>query len=154
MKLLFTLVLVGVSALCEAQTKVAYSGYPSLIWPRLYAIQYVQSTDALGEYEKPIFSNDTKALEGKVVSLPGYIVPFATGTVKSNQFILTSLPLNACFFCGVGGPETVIEIVLKNPIPYTEKLIEVKGTLRLNSTDPDKMIYRLEQAEYLGEIDF
>lgn len=154
MKLLFTLALIGVSFFCEAQSKVAYSGYPSLIWPKLYTIQYTQSKDALGEYEKPIFSNDVKALEGKVVSLPGYIVPFATGTVKSNQFILTSLPLNACFFCGVGGPETVVEIVLKNPIAYTEKLVEIKGILRLNSTDPDKMIYRLEQAEYLGEIDF
>jgi hypothetical protein len=154
MKIFFALEFVGVSIFCEAQSKIAYSGYPSLIWPKLYAIQYTKSTDALGDYEKPVFSNEVKALEGKVVSLPGYIVPFATGTLKSNQFILTSLPLNACFFCGVGGPETVIEVLLKNPISYTEKLVEIKGVLRLNSTNPDKMIYQLEQAEYLGEIDF
>lgn len=154
MKLFFTSFLFNLALLCGAQTKVVYNGYPSLVWPKLYSVQYVQSKDALGEFEKPIFSNEVKALEGKVVSLPGYIVPFTSGIVKTNQFILTSLPLNACFFCGVGGPETVVEIILKNPIPYTEKLVEIKGTLRLNSTNPDKMIYRLEQAEFLGEVDF
>jgi hypothetical protein len=154
MKISFILMLIGVSFCCKAQSKVAYNGYPSLIWPKLDTIQYMQSKDELGDFQKPIFSNDVKVLEGKPVTLPGYIVPFETGTTKSKQFILTSLPLTACFFCGVGGPETVVEVILKNPIQYTEKLIDIKGTLRLNSTDPDKMIYRLEQAEYLGEIDF
>jgi hypothetical protein len=53
-----------------------------------------------------------------------------------------------------GGPESVIEINLKEEISYTEKPVEIRGILRLNATDPDRMIYRLEQAEFLGEIDF
>jgi hypothetical protein len=127
MKFLFTVFTLLLSFFCEAQIKVTYSGYPSLVWPKLYSIHYTQSKDELGDYEKPIFSADVKAMEDKIISLPGYIVPFETGITKSKQFILTSLPLNACFFCGVGGPETVIEVVLKNPIQYTEKLIEIKG---------------------------
>ncbi len=154
MKFLFIALMLLLSIFCQAQAKVTYNGYPSLIWPKLYSIQYTQSKDELGDYEKPIFSADVRAMEDKIISLPGYIVPFETGITKSKQFILTSLPLNACFFCGVGGPETVIEVVLKNPISYTEKLVEIRGILRLNSSDPDKMIYRLELAEFLGEIDF
>ena len=154
MKVLLSIVLVVINFLGIAQNSIGYKGYPSLIWAKLYAIQYTQSKDELGEYEKPLFSNEVKALEGKVITLPGYIVPFETSKIKSNEFILTSLPLNACFFCGVGGPETVIEVNLKKPISYTDKLVEVKGVLRLNNCNPDKMIYRLDQAEYLGEIDF
>jgi hypothetical protein len=119
----------------------------------LYDIKFEIAKDKLGEYEKPIFSQAAKSLNGKVIILPGYMVPFESGT-KGNKFILTSLPLNACFFCGVGGPETVIEVYLKESISYTEKPIELKGILRPNDQNPDKLIYILEQAEFLGEIDF
>ena len=135
-----------------AQSK--YTGFPSLIWPKLYDIKFENVSDNLGEYQKPIFSQAAKSIEGKVVSLPGYMVPFDNGKMKGKNFMLTSLPLNACFFCGVGGPESVIEINLKEEISYTEKPVEIRGILRLNATDPDRMIYRLEQAEFLGEIDF
>lgn len=135
-----------------AQSK--YTGFPSLIWPKLYDIKFENVSDNLGEYQKPIFSQAAKSIEGKVVSLPGYMVPFDNGKMKGKNFMLTSLPLNACFFCGVGGPESVIEINLKEEISYTEKPVEIKGVLRLNASDPDRMIYRLEQAEFLGEIDF
>ena len=130
-----------------------YKGFPSLVWPKLYDIKYVKATDDLGEYDKPVFSEAAKSINGKTVTLPGYMVPFQKGTRGSN-FILTSLPLNACFFCGVGGPETVIEVFLKSPVNYTEKPVEVRGILRLNDAGPDQMIYVLEQAEFLGEFEF
>ena len=104
-------------------------------------------------FDKPIFSKETKLLANKTISLPGYMVPFENG-MKGSHFMLTSLPLNACFFCGVGGPETIVEVYLTKPIAYTDKPIEVKGKLVLNDKNPDKMIYILEGAELLGEIDF
>lgn len=136
----------------QAQEKGTYQGYPSLVWPKLYDITFVTVTDKLGEYNKPVFSTAAQSINGKVVSLPGYMVPFTNGT-SGSTFILTSLPLNACFFCGVGGPETVIEVHLKAPVSYTAKLVEIKGTLRLNDRDPDKMIYQLENASFEGEIE-
>jgi hypothetical protein len=84
----------------SAQSK--YTGFPSLIWPKLYDIKFENVSDNLGEYQKPIFSQAAKSIEGKVVSLPGYMVPFDNGKMKGKNFMLTSLPLNACFFCGVG----------------------------------------------------
>jgi superfamily II helicase len=74
--------------------------------------------------------------------------------MKGTHFMLSSLPLNACFFCGVGGPETVVEIFLTNPITYTDKPVEIKGKLILNDKDPDKMIYQLIAAEFLGVVEF
>ncbi len=137
----------------QAQSKNKYSGFPSLIWPKLYDISFVKGTDKLGEFDKPVFSTATKSLAGKSVTLPGYMVPFTDG-IKGKHFILTSLPLNACFFCGVGGPESVVEVFLKKEITYTEKPVEIHGTLKLNDKNPDQMIYVLENAEFLGELDY
>jgi hypothetical protein len=135
------------------QEKNTYQGFPSLVWPKLYDIRYEKAKDNLGEYDKPVFSDAAKSLNGKSVVLPGYMVPFESG-MKGTTFMLTSLPLNACFFCGVGGPESVVEVNLKKSVSYTEKPIEVRGILRLNDSDPNKMIYILEQAEFLGVIDY
>jgi hypothetical protein len=129
--------------------KVSYKGLPSLIWPKLYNITYQKSN----EYDQPLFTTDVKALSNKVITLPGYMVPFENG-MKGEHFILSSLPLNACFFCGVGGPETVIEVFLKNPVAYTDKPVEIKGKLLLNDKDPDKMVYQLVDAEFLGAVEF
>jgi hypothetical protein len=142
-------IVLSTTALAQKQS---YKGLPSLIWPKLYDIRFVKAVDP-SEADKPVFSDAAKAINGKIVTLPGYIVPFTSG-LKSTHFMLSSLPLNACFFCGVGGPETVVEVFSTSPVQFTEKPVEVQGTLRLNEHDPDKMIYILEKAEYLGEVEF
>jgi hypothetical protein len=130
--------------------KGTYKGFPSLIWPKLYDIKFETVKDNLGEYDKPIFSQAAKTLDGKRITVPGYMVPFETG-LKSAHFMLSSLPLNACFFCGGGGPETVIEVFLKKESTLIDKPIEVTGTLKLNASNPDQMIYILQQAEITAE---
>jgi hypothetical protein len=140
------------SSAVQAQ-KISYKGFPSLIWPILYNIDYNNTSDGKGMYEKPVFTKDVRKLEGTVITLPGYLVPF-DGGMKAKRFILSSLPLNACFFCGVGGPETVIEVISSEEVTYTAKPVQVSGILRLNDSDPDRMIYTLDQAEYLGELEF
>ena len=133
--------------------KMTYAGFPSLVWPKLYNIEFVKGKDAMGEFDKPLFTNAVKALENKPVVLPGYMVPLENET-SSTRIMLSSLPLNACFFCGVGGPETVVEVYLKKRTSYIEKPIQIKGVLRLNDKDPDKMIYVLDEAEVLGPVEF
>jgi hypothetical protein len=133
-----------------AQNK--YTGFPSLIWPKLYDIKFEKAKDNLGEYQKPVFSASAKALNGKMVTLPGYMIPFETGS-KGTKFMFSSMPINACFFCGVGGPESVLEVTMKQPLSFHDKPIEIKGILRLNDKDPDKMIYIIEQGEFIGEVD-
>jgi hypothetical protein len=147
--LLFAFLLMSVSSLAQKNT---YKGFPSLVWPKLYDIQFVKAKDKLGDYDKPIFSPAAKSLQGKRISLPGYMVPFESG-LRGSHFMFSSMPLNACFFCGVGGPETVIEVFVEKPVNFNDKPIEITGTLKLNDTDPDKMIYILEKAEIVGEVD-
>jgi hypothetical protein len=151
MKYITVIVFTFVSLSCFAQKNI-YKGFPSLIWPKLYDIEFVDQPGLTGDFQKPIFSSATKALEGKKISLPGYMVPFETG-LRGTHFMFSSMPLNACFFCGVGGPETVVDVFMKESTNFYDKPVEITGTLRLNSNNPDKMIYILENAEVIGEVE-
>jgi len=88
-------------------------------------------------------------MEGKVVEADGYIIPFE-GMFKPEHIILSSLPLAECFFCGSGGPETVMEVMLTTPVTYTSKRVKVKGTLTLNDKDPEKLMYILTDAQLVN----
>lgn len=118
------------------------------VWKSLSEVSYKISEDEFGELYLPEFSEKIKNLEGQEVTADGYIIPFE-GMFKPEHIILSSLPLAECFFCGSGGPETVMEVMLKDPIKYTSKRVKVKGKLVLNSKDPEKLMYILKEAELL-----
>lgn len=115
------------------------------VWRSLSEVSYKISEDQFGELYIPIFSANITKLEGKVVEADGYIIPFE-GMFKPEHIILSSLPLAECFFCGSGGPETVMEVMLTNPIKYTSNRVKVRGKLTLNSKDPEKLMYILQNA--------
>lgn len=136
-----------ISHLSLAQLPKRYAGPYSEIWPKLYKTTFEKASDEQGmPFEKPVFSEDVKRLAGTTITLPGYIVPFASNAKKSSHLMLSSLPLNACFFCGVGGPETAVEVFLKDPVSYTDQLVEVKGKLLLNSMSSSQLIFIVENA--------
>lgn len=120
------------------------------VWKTLTEVSYKISEDQFGELYVPVFSENIKKLEGKVVEADGYIIPFE-GMFKPNHIILSSLPLAECFFCGSGGPETVMEVMLTNPIKYTSKRVKVRGKLTLNAKDPEKLMYILKEGQLIVE---
>ena len=120
------------------------------VWKSLSEVSYKISKDNFGELYVPVFSDNIKKLEGKVVEADGYIIPFE-GMFKPTHIILSSLPLAECFFCGSGGPETVMEVMMASPIKYTSKRVKVRGKLTLNAKDPEKLMYILKDARLILE---
>lgn len=114
-------------------------------WKVLGGISYEKSEDEYGEIYVPVFSKEVRALEGMEISLPGYIIPFE-GMFKPDRLIISSLPIASCFFCGSGGPETVAEVEMKDPVKYTAKLVEITGILELNDNDTDQLMYIVKNA--------
>jgi hypothetical protein len=151
-KLIFCICLFFVATTGFAQKNV-YQGYPSLIWPKLYDITYDTKTEFIADFGKPIFSTAAKSLAGKTISLPGYMMPFEGG-MRASHFMLSATPIYACFFCGAGGPESVVEVYLTKPVNYNDKIVEIRGRLKLNDSNPEHMFYILEDAEFLGVVDF
>ncbi|MCC5938571.1 MAG: hypothetical protein JJU34_14925 [Lunatimonas sp.] len=119
------------------------------VWKDLSEVTYKIGQDEWGELYLPVFGPKIKQIEGTVVEADGYIIPFE-GMFKPEHIILSSLPLAECFFCGSGGPETVMEVMLKNPITYTSKRVKVRGTLTLNDKDPEKLMYILTDAQLIN----
>jgi len=102
---------------------------------RFYRNQYI-----------PQFSNEIKAYQNKTVTLKGYMYPLEDRP-KQDFFILSYYPIAQCFFCGGAGPESVVEINSKEPIKVTQKPIKLKGTLKLNPDDPERLFYILLDSE-------
>ncbi|NJL13177.1 MAG: hypothetical protein HC913_09380 [Microscillaceae bacterium] len=108
-------------------------------WKTLAEVQIKRLVQNGYEIETPIFSANLKKLNGHWISLRGYILPLDLDPQKS--FVFSRYPYNACYFCGAAGPETVLEVVPRQPIPYQEKPITLRGRLYLNSDNPDKLMY-------------
>ena len=115
------------------------------VWKNLTEVTYKISEDEYGELYVPVFSENITKMEGKIVEADGYIIPFE-GMFKPEHIILSSLPLAECFFCGSGDPETVMEVDMASPIKYTSNRVRVRGTLTLNSKDPEKLMYIMKNA--------
>ncbi len=120
-------------------------------WKTLGKITFTKQYDELLGFkvDVPVFSPEIKKLEGKTIQLKGYIIP-VEGYRSHKEFIFSAFPYNMCFFCGGAGPETVMEVKTIHPVKYTTEPITLKGTLRLNDKDINRLMYWLEEAELTG----
>lgn len=114
-------------------------------WDTMANVTYEKTEDEYGEIYVPKFGEDVQEMEGEQVSLQGYIIPF-DGMFEPQKIIVSSLPIAACFFCGGSGPETVVEVYLKEEIKYTAKPVTVTGVMELNNSDYNKLMYILKDA--------
>lgn len=103
----------------------------------------------------PKFGKKILALDGQKIYLKGFIIP---ADLTKGRMTLSKFSYSACYFCGAAGPESVIEVVAKNPIIYRmDKAIILEGTLRINRKkegqeyDPFRLLYILEDATYYSE---
>jgi hypothetical protein len=117
-------------------------------WKSLSRVTYKKVYDEmLGmKVDVPVFSQDVRNLEGKEMTLRGYIVP-TNGYISTKEFVLSAFPYSSCFFCGGAGPETVAEIHALEPIKYTDQPIAIKGILELNDNDPNRLTYTLHKVK-------
>jgi hypothetical protein len=117
------------------------------MWKTLAKISYKKEFDELMGFkiDKPVFSDAIKGMEGKPITIKGYIIP-VEGYKSHKEFIFSAFPYSMCFFCGGAGPETVMEVKSKEAIKYTADQIVLTGILRLNGDDINRLMYRIEQA--------
>ncbi|MCC6599151.1 MAG: DUF3299 domain-containing protein [Crocinitomicaceae bacterium] len=126
------------------------SGPVEITWKMLTDVQFkdVYVTELDAYYWKPTFGATLKALEGKDVFITGYVIPV---DYDAGFYVVSRYPYANCFFCGGGGPESVVDVRFKGkPRAYkTDEHLTFRGTLKLNSNDVYSMNYILEgAAEY------
>ena len=137
--LLFGLLFIGANALTAQDTN---------LWKTLSKITYEKKYDELLGFkvDVPVFADQIKDLEGKIVEVSGYIVP-VEGYKSHTEFVFSAYPYNMCFFCGGAGPETVMEVTSTEPVKYNTDRVKLRGKLLLNSDDINRLMYVLVDAE-------
>ncbi len=114
----------------------------SKIWKDLLDIKY-ESSGAFGYL--PDFTSKHKAWHNKSIELEGYMYPLDNEKTQK-LFMLSYFPIQACFFCGGAGPESIIEINSPKGVALQSQRIKLKGTLRLNTEEPERLFYILDEA--------
>jgi hypothetical protein len=145
MRLYFiTFFLVGFYLIARAQQQPLTDN----VWKTLSKISYKKEYDALMGFkiDKPVFGDAVKALGGKEITIKGYIIP-VEGYKSHKEFIFSAFPYSMCFFCGGAGPETVMEVEATEGIKYTADPIVLKGILKLNDKDINRLMYKLTVAK-------
>lgn len=79
-----------------------------------------------------VFTPEIKKHANKPFELEGYMVPIKDG-MKQTKFMLSTLPINQCYFCGKNGVPIMVLVELAEPIKFTYQTIVIKGVLKLNS---------------------
>ena len=124
------------------------------VWKTLADVKYEIQKDEYGDVYVPVFGKDILSVKDQIVEVDGFVIP-SDITFTDDYLILSSLPISECFFCGSGGPETVMEIHLKKDerYKYNTKRLKFRGKLKLNASNPDKLMYQLVEGEFLGLAD-
>ena len=120
----------------------------AITWETLTDITYERKFNKQEEmyFMYPTFGNKVKALQGKVVSIKGYMIPVdETG----EMYVISAKPMAQCFFCGGSGPESLIELDFKKKGRRfkTDEIRTVRGVLTLNGDDVEHLNYILTGVE-------
>ncbi len=116
------------------------------IWETLFGVKYGNWRDTF----QPKYTEKIKLLDGKKISVRGFLIPMEEKP-KHSFFLLSAFPMDACFYCGKAGPESVIEVTVKIPIKSSDKPITLLGTLKLNYDDPEHLFYIMDDGELLKD---
>jgi hypothetical protein len=137
-KIIMTLILLS-SFVSFAQMKIT--------WKDLSKVKFVEKY--FPDYEEyflhPYFSSSVKILDGVKITITGYFLDIDP---RGKLFILSKGPMSSCFFCGVGGPETAMELQFSSkPSFKMNDIITVTGILELNDSDLEHFNYILANSK-------
>lgn len=94
---------------------------------------------------RTVFPKELKAINNKIIELPGYIIPTKVGN-KFSAFLLSIVPIESCPFCGSGDIPSMVEVKTISPITWTDKAIKIRGKLIINDSGDKRSEFFLIDA--------
>lgn len=136
---IFLLLLFGGRASAQEVKQASWTDLMDITFKEIY----IESQGIYMYY--PLFGQKQQALNGRRVAITGYMIPV---DVEQNQYVLSAFPFSACFFCGNAGPESVMAVYFRTDDRsfQTDERLTLEGTLQLNDSDVDELVYVLEDA--------
>ena len=116
----------------------------TLPWQLLRQVKLVEEKKGGKTTMRPEFSAQIRELDKQQVKVYGFVLPLST-TAKQAHFLISPLPTH-CPFCLSQGPDSMIEVVARIPIEFSQwDPIVVAGKLEL--VNDSSLYYRLTDAE-------
>lgn len=111
-----------------------------LPWPVVNEIE-------IGVKGRATFMKYLEDLDGKTVTLAGFMTGISAGGDEVTEFLLTENPVG-CWFCEAPSPNQLLRIVLPDgrSQDQTRGLLKVTGVLKLNRDDPERLPLQLTNA--------
>lgn len=108
----------------------------------------VVTQTSVDRHYRPTFPKYLKGLDGMQIEMKGYVQPLLGSDLEMTSFLLIEYPVG-CWYCEV--PELTamiyVELPLDKSLRFTRDLVEIRGKLKLNSTDPEDFLYQLQSTE-------
>lgn len=90
------------------------------------------------------FPSNLHALDGKEVTLAGYMMPF-TDADRHSEFMFSALQFH-CAGCMMGELNRMVAVKAAEPVAYGTGPLVIRGQLRLLEDEASPLYYRLESA--------
>ncbi|SHI32025.1 hypothetical protein SAMN04488096_101104 [Mesonia phycicola] len=122
-------------SICLLLALTSYSQNLKKDWKDLTDVNFeYKFLDEFGDkFLVPEFGESVKKLENKKIQIKGYVLDLLE---NSKSYLLSKQPMASCFFCGMAGPETIIELQFAEEQNLkTDMIITVEGTFKLNKED-------------------
>ena len=99
----------------------------------------------------PEFPNYLKSLAGTDLAIEGYLQPFGEN-IDTGNFLLVENAVG-CWWCEMPDLTGMIRVELaeNQPLPALRRLVEVRGKLRLNATNPENHLFFLDDAVVIAK---
>ncbi|KQM63891.1 hypothetical protein ASE74_12030 [Pedobacter sp. Leaf216] len=94
---------------------------------------------------QPVFPPALKAINNKIIELPGYIIPTKVGS-SFNEFLFSIVPVASCPYCGSGDIPSMIEVKTLKPLAWTEDPVILKGKFIINDSGDSRSVFFLLDA--------
>jgi hypothetical protein len=129
-------------------TKLDANALPAIREDAVNALPWsVLAETGLDRKFEPTFANYLRELDGKQISLNGYMQPLGQ-ELEMGAFLLIEYPVG-CWYCEM--PEitgiVLVELPDNKTATYTRGPMEITGRLKLNSSDPENFLYTVNKAK-------
>ena len=92
-----------------------------------------------------VFPPAIKAINHKVIELPGYIIPTKVGNTFT-EFMLSIVPIASCPYCGTGDIPSMVEVKMLKPIKWIDTPVLIKGKFEINDSGDSRSTFFLLEA--------
>ncbi|RBQ10057.1 hypothetical protein DRW42_06380 [Pedobacter miscanthi] len=92
-----------------------------------------------------IFPPALRAINNKVIELPGFIIPTKVGN-SFTEFMFSIVPVASCPYCGTGDIPSMIEVKTLKPVTWTEEPITLRGKFIINDSGDSRSTFFLLDA--------